>query len=198
MSATLSRWVISCRPIRLSPGLRPPCARSGRRRNRHRRGLPGSRDTSVHDDPGGPDRRPGPTVGRTRRRMVGTRSRPLCGDDAAVGRMCRASRSPVSTSPHDELKRSTGSTEGFAAAASLWRHSVSSPSEPSETMESYGRNSSPTSMTRARKGSPNAAVPPRGRPEGWERVKDEQPDVVMWARLATDPAPGFGNARQHP
>jgi RimJ/RimL family protein N-acetyltransferase len=29
----------------------------------------------------------------------------------------------------------------------------------------------------------------------WEPVKDEQPDVVMWSRLATDPAPDPGQAR---
>jgi hypothetical protein len=29
----------------------------------------------------------------------------------------------------------------------------------------------------------------------WEPVKDEQPDVVMWSRLATDPAPDLGTER---
>ena len=28
----------------------------------------------------------------------------------------------------------------------------------------------------------------------WEPVKDDQPDVVMWSRLATDPAPDLGHA----
>jgi RimJ/RimL family protein N-acetyltransferase len=28
----------------------------------------------------------------------------------------------------------------------------------------------------------------------WEPVKDEQPDVVMWSRLASDPAPEPGHA----
>jgi RimJ/RimL family protein N-acetyltransferase len=28
----------------------------------------------------------------------------------------------------------------------------------------------------------------------WEPVKDDQPDVVMWSRLATDPAPDLRHA----
>ena len=56
-------------------------------------------------------------------------------------------------------------------------------------------NSSLISTTSAHKGSAERCGFGReGVLRAWEPVKDKQPDVVMWSRLVSDPAPDLGQA----